>query len=232
MFAEQIRAALPGTPRVRLAELAAAVWKGFACGAIDETDAQQLADEIHARKAIPAPAMPARRVGSRPRSSTSLERRRSWTASGWLPPALAARFTMGEAAALGVILAEVALKGHCELSHGSVGGRAGVSVSTVKRALTEARKLGLVAVEVRRVSWCRNLPNVITVLSAELRTWVATRGRGLRAAKGQGGGVQIGAAPKFISISNENRTSQIASKVGSRERDGAATRFARRSVEV
>ena len=68
MFAEEIRRAMLATPRVRLAELSAAVWKGFACGAVSEEDAQQLADEIHARKAIPpTPAAPRKPVGSRPR---------------------------------------------------------------------------------------------------------------------------------------------------------------------
>ena len=73
-----------------------------------------------------------------------------------MPPAIAARFTMGEAAAISVILAEVALCGRCELAIGAIGGRAGVSVSTVKRALVQARVLGLVSIEERRVSWCRN----------------------------------------------------------------------------
>ena len=69
MFAEEIRRAMLATPRVRLPELAAAVWKGFACGAVSEEDAQQLADEIHARKAIPpTPVTPRKPVGSRPRS--------------------------------------------------------------------------------------------------------------------------------------------------------------------
>ena len=48
MFADDIRRALPGTPRERLAELSAAVWKGFACGAVSEGDAQALAEEIAA----------------------------------------------------------------------------------------------------------------------------------------------------------------------------------------
>ncbi len=133
MFAEQIRAALPGTPRVRLAELAAAVWKGFACGAIAEDDAQQLADEIHARKAIPpTPAAPRKPVGSRPRSPAHMERRRRWTGSGWLPPQLAARFTMAETAVLSTIAAEVARRGLCRLTIGHIAVMAGVSRTTVQ----------------------------------------------------------------------------------------------------
>ena len=85
------------TPRHRLAEISAAVWKGFAAGALSEDEAQHLAELIEARKAVPTASAEARRpVGSRPRSSASLERRRAWTGSGWMPPAIAARFTMGE----------------------------------------------------------------------------------------------------------------------------------------
>ena len=53
MFADDIRRALSGTPRERLVELSAAVWKGFACGALQEGEAQQLAEEIAARKLVP-----------------------------------------------------------------------------------------------------------------------------------------------------------------------------------
>ena len=121
MFAEEIRRAITATPRVRLAELAAAVWKGFACGAIAEDDAQALADEIHARKAIPpTPAAPRKPVGSRPRSPAHMERRRRWTGSGWLPPQIAARFTMAETAVLSAIAAEVARRGLCRLTVGHI----------------------------------------------------------------------------------------------------------------
>ena len=92
-----------------LAELAATVWRAYAAGALDENEAQTLAEQIAARKAVPAkPAEPRRRVGSRPRSPEAMERRRRWTGSGWLPPQLAARFTMAESAVLAVIAAEVA----------------------------------------------------------------------------------------------------------------------------
>lgn len=203
MLVEQVRRALAATPRGRLAELAATVWRAFAAGAISEEDAQQLAEEIAVRKAIPAAPPAPRRVGSRPRSPASMERRRAWAASSWLPPRIAARFTPAEQAALGVVLAEIAMTGRSELCHGAVAGRAGVSVSTVKRAMAEARRLGLVLVEERRISRFRNDTNVVTILSAELRTWVATRGRGLRAARGtwgQGGGVHVGTTTESISL--------------------------------
>ncbi len=178
MFAEQIRAALPGTPRVRLAELAAAVWKGFACGAVSEEDAQQLADEIHARKAIPPTPVASRKpVGSRPRSPAHMERRRRWTGSGWLPPQLAARFTMAETAVLSTIAAEVARRGLCRLTIGHIAILAGVSRSTVKTAVRQAVALGILTSEEWRLTAWRSAPNTVRITSPEWRTWLRMRDR-------------------------------------------------------
>ena len=181
MFAEEIRRAVQVTPRQRLAEISAAVWKGFAAGAVSEDEAQRLAELIEARKAAGLTQMGEgrlrRRVGSRPRSSASLERRRAWTSSGWMPPAIAARFTMGEAAAIGVIVAEIAGSGRCELYINAIAGKAGVCATIVKRALRQARMLGLLHVETRRVARDRCLSNVVTIVSRELELWVRTRTR-------------------------------------------------------
>lgn len=224
MFAEECRRAIAACQRTGLDALAREVWRAYGADVLSAAEASELCEAIAARRAVPGPQAAPRRPGSRPRSSTSMERRRAWTASGWLPPAIAARFTMGEAAALGVVMAEVAMTGRCELSHGAVGGRAGVSVSTVKRALGEAKRLGLVAVVERRQTWCRNLPNVVTVAAADLRTWVATRGRGLRAARAMGGGVQIGTSPKSIFDSHVTEHGRRTRQEGSREDDGKPRR--------
>ena len=64
-------------------------------------------EAIEARRALPPPQRPVqRRLGSRPRSPASMERRRRWAASGALPPQLASRFTLAEQAVLAVIAAE------------------------------------------------------------------------------------------------------------------------------
>ena len=91
MFAEEIRRAVQACQRGRLPELSAAVWKGFAAGAVSEDEAQHLAELIEARRAMPeAPATPRRPVGSRPRSSASKYRARKGRLSE-LQAALAAR---------------------------------------------------------------------------------------------------------------------------------------------
>ena len=178
MFAEQIRRALQGTPRERLAELSAAVWKGFACGAVSEEDAQWLAEEIAARKIVPPkPAEPRRRVGSRPRSPAEMERRRRWTSSGWLPPQLAARFTMAEAAVLSTIAAEVARRGLCRLTIGHIASLAGVSRTTVQNAVRQAMALGILTSEEWRLTAWRSAPNTVRIVSPEWSAWLRMRDR-------------------------------------------------------
>ena len=178
MFADDIRRALSGTPRERLAELSVAVWKGFACGAVSEEDAQRLAEEIAARKIVPPkPAEPRRRVGSRPRSPAEMERRRRWTSSGWLPPQLAARFTLAEAAVLSTIAAEVARRGLCRLTVGHIASLAGVSRTTVQNAVRQAAALGILTSEEWRLSAWRSAPNTVRIVSAEWRAWLRMRDR-------------------------------------------------------
>ena len=186
MFVEEIRRAVMATPRHRLAEMSATVWKSYAAGALTEDDAQRLAEEIEARKVaglIQMDETAPRRVGSRPRSSASMARRRSWSAGGWLPPSIAAQFTASEAAVIAVILGEVSARGGhkfpptCELHVGAIAARAGVSETTVRNARRQAERLGLIRVEQRRVSYSRSLPNRISVVSKELLLWLRTRSR-------------------------------------------------------
>ena len=177
MFVDELRRAIEAAPRCRLSEVAKVLWNAVAGGQIDETDAEQLSNLIDARRALPAPA-PARRSGTRPRTPASIERRRRWAASGAMPVALAARFTIAEQAVLAVVVGEVLKHGRCALFIGHIAALAGVSETSVRNALREARQLGLITVEVRRVTAWRNDANVITVTSAEWLTWLARGGRG------------------------------------------------------
>ena len=178
MFADDIRRALQGTPRGRLADLSAAVWKGYACGALAEGEAQQLAEEIAARKIVPPkPAVPRKPVGSRPRSPAHMERRRRWTGSGWIPPQLAARFTMAEAAVLSTIAAEVARRGLCRLTIGHIASLAGVSRTTVQNAVRQAAALGILTSEEWRLTAWRSAPNTVRIVSPEWRAWLKMRDR-------------------------------------------------------
>lgn len=175
MFVEELRRAVMATSRGRLADLSAVVWKGYASGAIGEDDAQALAELIESRKTVPVVPTQLRRVGSRPRSSESMERRRRWTSSGWLPPQLAARFTMGENAVLAVVAAQVARHARCTLALDHIAALAGVSRSTVKTALREARAIGLLTIEHRPARAFHHDTNVIKVTSPEWRSWLSFR---------------------------------------------------------
>ena len=67
MLAIDLRHAVEAAPRERLSELSAALWKGFAAGAVTEAEAEDLSNLIEARKAVGAPQKPAggvRQLGS------------------------------------------------------------------------------------------------------------------------------------------------------------------------
>src|SRR5215210_6743278 len=182
MFVEQLRRAVEASPRVELAKVAGLLWRAYAAGQVTEAQASELSDLIERRRALPALQRPIqRRLGSRPRSPASLERRRRWAASGALPPALAARFTLAETAVLAVLAAEVLRHGACTLTVGHIAALAGVSETTVRNALRAARGLGLLTIEERRLTARRNAPNVVRIISREWVAWLR-----LRAPKGGG----------------------------------------------
>src|SRR3954469_9480832 len=153
MFAEQLRRAVEAAPRVELAKVASLLWRAYAAGQVSEAQASELSDLIESRRALPAPQKPIQpRLGSRPRSPASMERRRRWAASGALPPQIAARFTLAETAVLAVVSAEVHRHGACTLTVGHIAALAGVCGQTVRNALRAAQQHGFVRVEQRRVS--------------------------------------------------------------------------------
>src|SRR3954447_26341477 len=176
MFAEQLRRAVEASPRIELAKVASLLWRAYAAGQVTEDEASELSELIEARRALPAAQKPLqRRLGSRPRSPASLERRRRWAASGALPPALAARFTLAETAVLAVVAAEVLRHSRCTLTVGHIAALAGVSETTVRNALREARGLGLLTIEERRLTAWRNAPNVVRLVSREWLAWLRLR---------------------------------------------------------
>jgi hypothetical protein len=180
MFVEQLRRAVEASPRVEMPKVSALLWKAYAAGTVSEAEASALSEAIEARKAIPASQKPVRRrLGSRPRSPASMERRRRWAASGALPPALASRFTQAEGAVLAVVAAEHQRHGRCTLVLDHIAALAGVGRSTVKRALRAAQGLGLVHIEERRLSAWRNAPNIVTITSTEWSAWLRMRRRGV-----------------------------------------------------
>jgi hypothetical protein len=173
MFADEIRRAVMASPRMKLPEIRSAMYKAFTAGQITEDEAETLDTLINTKAAIPATDKPVqRRAGSRPRTSASMERRRSWAAAGRLPPALAARFTLAEQAVLAVVAAEVKKHGACGLTVGHIAALAGVSETTVRNALRQAQFLALVIIEERRRTAWMNYPNRVSIVSKEWAMWL------------------------------------------------------------
>ena len=179
MFAAEIRRAVEAAPRVKLPEIAALLWRAYNASQVSEADAEALSELIELRKAVRKPAIAPDRagssrklVGSRPRTDASMERRRRWAASGRLPPALAARFTLAEQAVLALVAAETAKRGDCRLAIGHAAAIAGVSRSSVKNAIRQARTLGLVTVEERQITSFRNDTNIMRIVSPEWQAWL------------------------------------------------------------
>lgn len=191
MFCDQIRREAEAAPRAALPAVTAALWKAFAAGHVTEAEAEALSALIEARQALSAPKLGnatgpigpdapqdrARsprtgRSGSRPRTDASMERRRRWAASGRMPPAIAARFTLAEQAVLSLVAAETARRKDCRLSVGGMAAIAGVSETTVRNAIREAVKLGLLTVEERQITGWRNDTNIVRIISAEWTSWL------------------------------------------------------------
>ncbi len=259
MFAAEIRRAVEAAPRVKLPEVAALMWRAYSDGHVSEAEAEALSGLIEARQMSKSPysaeqspnptetleergvtsgrpGRPRSRAGSRPRSDASMARRRRWAASGRLPPALAARFTLAEQAVLAVVAVEVTKRGWCALAIGAVAALAGVSETSVRRALREARTLGLVTIDERRLSRFRNDTNVVAIID---RAWIAWL-RLARKVADLGGGCQTRQGtntPVSYPVNSEGRSGQKgirgtaadpAVRVPSRTRETGRTGSARR----
>ena len=173
MFADHLRAAIETAPRITLPAITAQLWRAFGEGQVSEAEAEVLSGLIEARQADPVPADNLRKpVGSRPRTDASMERRRRWAASGRLPPALATRFTLAEQAVLSLVAAETVRRKDCRLSVGGMAAIAGVSETTVRNAIREAVKLGLVTVEERRITGWRSDTNIVRITAPEWKAWL------------------------------------------------------------
>ena len=201
-YAYEIRRQAEAAPRAALPAVASALWKAFGEGHLSEAEAEALSGLIEARQGSrarganlsadqilisPNPGTsnagisgiasgltgaPRSRTGSRPRTDASMERRRRWAASGRLPPTMAARFTLAEQAVLALVAAETVRRKDCRLAVGQLAAITGVAETTVRNAIREARKLGLVTVEERRVTGFRNDTNVVRIVSSEWTAWL------------------------------------------------------------
>ena len=166
-------------------------WRAHAEGEILDAEAEAISETLQGRRAAFAargaqralsPSIgPSARRRPAPRSpdrQASLERRRRQAASGAMPPALAARFTTGELAALTVITRQCQRSGICSLPIDAIAALAGVSRTTVQNALRATKAQGLIFARERRRPGLPSLTNVLRVISAEWAAWLKLSGEG------------------------------------------------------
>src|SRR5271169_313632 len=176
MFTDQLTRAIAAARTPQLDHLSAELWKAYAAGALSDDDAQAAAEAIRGRKlaafdkgsgAPKAPPPPKARRQRSPDRQVSIARRRHLAASGPMPPAMAARFTQAELAALRIVGDEVRLHGVCALHIDAIAARAGTCRTTVQNAVRTAKALCLITVKERRRRGQRSLTNVIHIISRE-----------------------------------------------------------------
>lgn len=194
MLANQLAEAIRCAPLRTLDDLSRDIWRAMAAGMLSDEDAQRLAEAVEVRRSAqrcaeaphhskpsggtlgrPWTYFPPKRPQRSPDRARSVERRRTLAASAPMPPTLACRFTTGEVAALAVVAAEHGTVGRCILTIPEIAARAGVSATTVRNAVREAARLGLLTVQERRQHCAPNLPNVVRLISREWVAWIARR---------------------------------------------------------
>jgi hypothetical protein len=111
-------------------------------------------------------------MGSKPRPgpTEAIKRRRTLAASAPLQPTLASKFSTAELAVLCIVSKEIDQPGICDLRIDDIATMAGTRRTIVQSAISEAKRLGIVAVQERRhsniVEWVRRKGRAIPAGSA------------------------------------------------------------------
>lgn len=185
MHIEEMADAIGRAHGAALDAVTRALWAAVATGQVGDGDAARLSAAIEARrglgravggfKPLRAGTLASKRQRT-PERSEALERCRRWAAAGRMPPGIACKFTQGEQAALAVIAIEVTKRQTCAMAIGAIAAIAGVSTSTVKRAIRQAKALGFLTVQERRLSRFRSETNIVRVISKAWLSWLELRG--------------------------------------------------------
>ncbi len=184
MFYDRLATAIETAGRNQLDDLFSLVSRALGAGSLADDRAQQLYELIQRRRGAPAALLSAtstiapryfiqRSPEQRsPDRRASIGRRREHAATGPLPPAIAATFTVGELAVLKVISDEYLAHGACDRSLNELAARAGVCHSLAKRAVRLAELDGLLTVQRRPRSGRKHLTNIIRIIRAEWLDWL------------------------------------------------------------
>lgn len=159
------------------------IWSAYSQGLISDTEAQRAAETLEERKKATkvrlaekkqsrAVSVPSRRYVDPAR----IHRRRSWCFGGAVPASVAVHYSPAELAVLSTIVTLLRQNPELKKTIKEIANISGTSIRTVRYTLKLASELGHLAIERRRISAFRNLPNKITLGSNEvLRLWVTNR---------------------------------------------------------
>ena len=200
MFSQTMVAAIDAARTLtQLDHLSTDIWRAWGAGQIGD-EAQLLAIQLEARrKAVRGDIVPVgippgrpsifppRRPQRAPVRAVAIARRRHLAASGPMPPALAARFTVGELAVLRIVGDEVRVDGLCGLCIDAIAARAGVCRRLARNAIRQAARLGLLTIQERRRKGQKNLPNIVRVISREWLQWLRRGARPMAKSPASGG---------------------------------------------
>lgn len=194
MFQSALSRAIDAAHPRQIDQLSRTLWQAHAAGHLGDDQAQALAERLHslrnrggvaqgalfpfagtdtpARRQNAPTGFPRRLEQRSPDRQASIQRRRRLAASGPMPPAMAAAYTVGELAVLRVVGDEVVAHGACDRSLAELAARAGVCRKLAQLTLRLAARDGLVTIERRPRPGRKNLSNVVRIISAEWSAWL------------------------------------------------------------
>jgi hypothetical protein len=183
MFADQIAGAISRAQFSEVNALAHTLWKAHAAGHLDDGEAQQLAEQLEARKpkgegratSFASPTVRPKRQRS-PDKQASIERRRRLARASPVPPELVDKFTQGEHAVITVVAGEIQRSGACTWCRARIAAVAGCSLTLARNAIRKARKFGLLFSTERRRRGQKSLTNIVRVLCRSWGAWLTRIG--------------------------------------------------------
>ncbi|SCB53121.1 hypothetical protein [Rhizobium lusitanum] len=127
-----------------------------------------------ARAAERVVARARRRPVTSEQRSKEIQRRRTWSSAGNMPPEIRACYSEAERAALCVIAKRCSEKGFCDLCIDEIARLAGVGRTSVQNALRKARSKGVehISVRERPQRSGKSLTNIIKIVSSSWRGWI------------------------------------------------------------
>lgn len=191
MFHATMRSAIEEARTLaQLDSLSRTIWQAHAAETVTDSEAQSLAELLHARRSAVREAVapvgiplgrvtlfPPKRLQRAPERSVAIERRRRLASSGPMPPALASRFTTGQLAVLRIVGDEMARNGACGLCIDAIAARAGVCRRLAQAAIRLAEGDGLLTIQERRHQGRKSDPNMVRIISREWLQWLRRGGR-------------------------------------------------------